>query len=192
MNKFSFLDTKEMRKTSPSEVMEAILYMSKYLGNKALNSPDDDLDTKAQETLALDMYEKPENMGDIITFNDILIGVPSIKPVKNYSTGVRKNGMTVIPLVHLPGKPPYYAWDQKCPTLLTKYDLSLRVARSLAIHSVVPGMKISFHFFDFRDGMKTRTKIIGKYIDYDEDNRITAVDLDESEVAVPMPDIEEI
>lgn len=189
INKFDFLDIQEMKKSPSTEVMGAINYMSNYLANKALNSSEmDDLEFIANKHMASDLYDNPQTLDEIFVLNDILIGVPNIKPIKNHTTGMRKNGTTVVPLIHIPGKQPYYSWDATCPTYKEKFELSLRGGRVMTIHNVIPGMKVSFHFFNYCDGMKNRVRISGKYIDYDEENKIVISDLDESDVAVRMPD----
>lgn len=189
---FDFIDRREMRKSSSRNVLEAIIYMSNYLAKKSLDSPEfEDLETKAYRYMASDLYDNPRNLDEIFILNDFLIGIPNNKPEKNFQTGARKSGITVVPLVHIPGKQPEYAWKSNGVTYKEKFDLSLRGGRTMSIHSVIPGMKVSFHFFEYMDGFKQRTSIVGKLIDYDEDNNIRIIDIPEADVAVRMPEWED-
>lgn len=186
------INSREVRKATSKDIIEAMQFMSSTLANRSLDSADfDDIETQANKAMAEMSYDDPDELGQVIEFNEILIGVPSLKP-RLSSSGVRKNGTTVVPLIHIPGQPPKYAWDTNSTTYKEKFDLNLRGPRSLAIHSILPGMMVSFHFYESDDGFKNRYKIIAKKIDYNSDGEPVIIEADESEAAVRMPDWESI
>lgn len=187
------INVAEAKKSSNTDIIKTMSKLADILQDRTLNDPTFDLDDVYQATLADSTYSSPDQMNSPFKIgnNTNMIGVPGIAPNMD-GAGGKKNGKYVIPVIQIPGTPPYQAYIEGTQTWVDGRRLQLRNNRGLYIHEIIPGMIISFHHYETKDGNSNRYKIDAVKVVYDSNSNVAIEKLPESAAAFNMPRAEDV
>lgn len=178
----------QAKKSSNADIIATMKKLSEILSERELNDPNFDTSQVIQTILGDNRMNNPDEIRAPFIVTDSIIAIPSVMPKKK-SDGTAKNGTKhVVPLVQVPGKEPYYAWIEDTDTFVESDSVNLRGGRSASLHSVIPGMIVSFHHYSQEDGMKERYRIDAVRMVYDENGQLSLEILSEADALFAMPD----
>ena len=178
----------EIKRASNADLIETTQKIHNVLMERELNKPDFDIDEVFRVLLASECFSDSRKISTPMLINDAMVGVPSMMPKKD-SSG-RTRGNSVIPIVQVPGGEPYLGYAEDTATFVDKRATNLRGGRSVTIHSIVPGMIISFHHYsEDPSGFRSRDRIDAVRVIFDEDNDVVFETLSEEDALFNMPDL---
>lgn len=181
------LKVPEMKKASNEDIIATMQKLSDILTEREISDPDLDLDQVIRALLADSVFNNPVNIEVPFVVSNNLIGLPSVMPKKDASRKVSK-GLSVIPFVQIPGQQPYRAYKEDTSSFVDSMSTNLRGGRSVSIHSVVPGMIISFHHYNGDGtGFREREAIHATRVSFDEENQIQFEKMSEEDALFNMP-----
>lgn len=173
-------------KSAPSEVLIATAQkISKILLERELNDPELDLGHVFRVLLSDGCFNNPSSISEPFIVSNTLIALPSMAPEKD-ARGQSK-GTSVVPFVQIPGEQPYQGYREDTPTFVDSQYVNLRGGRSISIHSVVPGMIVSFHHFNGEGGRRTRERIDAIRVSYDSHGELLFEAMAEEDALFPIP-----
>lgn len=178
----------EIKRSSTADLIETMKKISNVLMERDLNDPDFDFDQVFRKLLSEPCFNNSKDVREPFHVTDSIIGVPSLMPKKDASG--RTKGDSVIPVVQVPGREPYSGYEEDTETFIDKQTVNLRGGRSVTLHSVVPGMIVSFHHYgDDGNGYRVRTSIDAMRIDYDDEGEMIFEQMTEEDALFNLPDL---
>lgn len=181
------LKVPEIKKASDEDIISTMQKMSDVLTERELSDPDLDLDQVIRALLADPVFNNPTNIEVPFVISNNLIGLPSVMPKKDASRRVSK-GISIIPFVQIPGQQPYRAYREDTTTFVDSMSVNLRGGRSVSIHSVIPGMIVSFHHYNGDGtGFREREAIYATRVSFDGENQIQFEKMSEEDALFNMP-----
>lgn len=185
------LTVPEMKRASNEDIISTMQKMSDILTERELNDPELDLSQVTRALLADPCFNNPSSIEVPFVVSNNLIAMPSIMPKRDPSRNVSK-GASVIPFIQIPGKQPYRAYQEDTPTFVDSMAVNLRGGRSVSIHSVVPGMIVSFHYYTGDgSGFREREAINATRVSFDSSNQLQFEKMSEEDALFNMPADEE-
>lgn len=178
----------EAKKASNADIILTMNKLSDILTDRDLNSPDFSTEEVFRKILGHSMFNNPDEIKTPFIITDSIIGVQSTLPRKN-SDGTKKNGKHVTSLIQVPGSEPYYSYVEGTETYIESEIVTLRGARSVALHKIIPGMIVSFHHYRVDNGHQERYQIDALRVGYSDNGKAGYEVLPESEALFNMPSI---
>lgn len=180
------LPVPQMKKASTEELIATMQQMSNIIMERDLSNPDIDIEQVFRALLADSCFNNPANIETPFVVSNNLIAMPSVMPKKDGRN--MSKGASVIPFIQVPGQQPYRAYQEGTTTFVDSQTVNLRGGRSMSIHSVVPGMIASFHYYNGDGtGYREREAIHATRVSFDEDNQIMFEMLSEEDALFNMP-----
>lgn len=179
----------QAKKSSNADIIATMKKLSEILTERQLNDPNFDTSQVLQTVLGDNQMNNPDEIRSPFIVTDSIIAVGSVMPRKKSDGSVKNGTKHVVPLIQVPGQEPYYAWMEDTETFIDTDTVNLRGGRSASLHSVIPGMIVSFHHYSHDDNMKERYRIDAVRMVYDDNGQLSVEILSESEALFAMPEI---
>lgn len=177
----------EMKRSTTEDLIETSRKISNILMERDLNDVEFDMDQVFRSLLADSCFNNSKDISVPFLVNESMIGVPSMMPNRDSSGNVR--GDSVVPFIQIPGSEPYRGYSEDTATFVDKRTVNLRGGRSVSLHTIVPGMIVSFHHYnDESSGFRTRNRIDATRVVYDENGEVVFEAMSEEDALFNMPD----